>query len=264
MKKLLMFLIFSLAFGWSYSTSQTTEDVNRLRPNVNQRANELKHYLNKNGDSLILECDGPIYSVQFINGEFSETLEINKNTTAIYINDLPYGKFTVAVTIRRKIIVFNLYRDMDSSDIINYRRDREDGVGLSEEPDAGLQSVGRNAVSVIKEISIIGIDTEEDEPEAEKVKPVFTTPNRFFWVREHVNLNLGGSTLYRVVDEETKDRIIAKNKIDLNSKHGRGNQLTVWELYDVTGFTKARNGRVSPEGISERFVNPKPIYDSSK
>lgn len=204
MNKLFTILIVLLTFGTVMAKSQ-----NELKPNTNIDANELIHYLSSNGDSLVLECSKSIYLVEFIKDDFSQEIKINDTKALIYLNDLPYGQFTVAVTIPNKIIVFTLFRDINPDDIVNNRRDKKDGSGLSDNPNAKLMTAGDNSLSVIKEIATIGVDTEEDEP-VEIKKPIYTTANRFFYVKESVNANSGSHTSYRIVNEKAKKYLIEK------------------------------------------------------
>lgn len=263
MNKNLKLLTILFIFNTFISVSQN-KDNNTIKPNININASELTHYLSKEGDSLLLKCDYGISSVQFIQGEFDKIISINNNTASIGINDLPYGKFTVSVTIPKKMILFNLYRDTEDEYQVNKKRDKVDGVGLSNDPNAKLMSVGRNSISVFKEISIIGVDdVKEVKGEVIDDTPFYTTKNRYFYVIESTINGFGSSKSWRMVNESEKDVLIRKSVNDLETIHGSRNGLIVWELYDISSFMKSKGRSKEVSNISHKFYNPKPIYDSA-
>ena len=70
-------LVFMLLAIFTYGQKST------LLQNINFRAKELKHSLNKTGDSLILKSDKTIYSVEIFNQNFERIVEIGDKNAKI-------------------------------------------------------------------------------------------------------------------------------------------------------------------------------------
>lgn len=88
-----------------------------LIQNINVRAKELKHRLNDTGDSLILEGQRKIYTVEIFNSEFERKIHVKKNTAIISLKEIPVGKFIVEATLVDKLIVMTLFRNEPLVDI---------------------------------------------------------------------------------------------------------------------------------------------------
>ena len=81
-----------------------------LIKNVNFRAKELKHDLNKDGDSLLLESKQTIYQVEIYNSLYEKKMSINRYKTKVAINDLPQGKYITEVVLSDRRIIMTLIR----------------------------------------------------------------------------------------------------------------------------------------------------------
>ena len=62
-----------------------------LLQNINFRAKELKHSLNERGDSLILQSEKTIYSVEIFNQDYEKVVEVGGNATTIPLKGTPTG-----------------------------------------------------------------------------------------------------------------------------------------------------------------------------
>lgn len=82
-----------------------------LYQNVNVRAKELKHNLNRTGDSLILKCERTIYEVVIFNDDFERVVRVRDKETIIPIADVPVGRFIVEALLSDKLIVITLLRN---------------------------------------------------------------------------------------------------------------------------------------------------------
>ena len=81
-----------------------------LIKNVNYRAKDLKHDLNKNGDTLMLQSDKTIYQVDIYNSFYEKKIAINRYKSNIAINDLPEGKFVIEVVLSDRRIIMTLIK----------------------------------------------------------------------------------------------------------------------------------------------------------
>lgn len=253
MKNYIFLLI--VLFGTTLSFAQKNETkVNDVK--------ELAHYLNKTGDSLRLESDFPINTVEFQQESFSEKHEVNKNNVSLPINKLPYGKVLVLVGVNYKSITFDLYRKLNASDKSPIKRHkRGDTLAIKTNGDVNkLMEVGINSLSEIKEKTTFSFE-DEDKPKV--VEPIDPDKPKFYWAVVSINQNFGSTKTSMIVNEKDKINLINKNKYDLESKNGGRNGLIIWEVYNVSSFTKARSYNSNPSQISPKFVNPVPIYDSS-
>ncbi|NRD19401.1 hypothetical protein HNV08_05025 [Winogradskyella eckloniae] len=82
-----------------------------LYQNVNVRAQELKHNLNKTGDSLILKCERTVYEVVIFNDDFERVIKVRDNEAVIPIADVPVGRYIIEALLSDKLIVMTLLRN---------------------------------------------------------------------------------------------------------------------------------------------------------
>lgn len=97
-------LVFTLSLLASYGQKST------LLQNINFRAKELKHSLSKDGDSLILESERTIYSVEIFNQDYEKKVEVGDKKTKIALNDTPLGRLVVQAKLLDKRILMTLLR----------------------------------------------------------------------------------------------------------------------------------------------------------
>ncbi|WP_407557370.1 hypothetical protein [Winogradskyella sp. 4-2091] len=108
-----------------------------LYQNVNVRAQELKHNLNKTGDSLILKCERTVYEIVIFNDDFERVIKVRDNEAVIPIADVPVGRYIVEALLSDKLIVMTLLRNesfgtpppkaliTDSSDLFGTKQKKE-------------------------------------------------------------------------------------------------------------------------------------------
>lgn len=103
--KLLYTLVFVLLTSLVYGQKST------LFQNVNVRAKELKHNLNKTGDSLIFKCERTVYEVVIFNDDFERVIKVRDTEAKIPISDVPVGRYIVEALLSDKLIVITLIRN---------------------------------------------------------------------------------------------------------------------------------------------------------
>ncbi|MCA0154315.1 hypothetical protein [Winogradskyella vincentii] len=99
---LVILFLFSILVSYGQKSS--------LIKNVNFRAKELKHDLNQDGDSLLLESKQTIYQVEIYNSFYEKKMSINRYKTKVAINDLPQGKYITEVVLSDRRIIMTLIR----------------------------------------------------------------------------------------------------------------------------------------------------------
>ena len=82
----------------------------KLLQNINFRAKELKHSINKEGDSLIFECERLIYSIEIFNQDYEKIVQVGSKKTKIALNDTPLGRLVVQAKLEDKRILMTLLR----------------------------------------------------------------------------------------------------------------------------------------------------------
>jgi hypothetical protein len=69
----------------------------------------------------------------------------------------------------------------------------------------------------------------------------------------------------KLVQKESAERMILKNKIEHNSASGKLNELIIWEVYDTTKFME--NQVSNPDFVyssSSDIFNTSPYYSTKK
>jgi hypothetical protein len=89
----------------------------KLIQNVNVRAKELNHKLNSTGDSLILEGERKIYTVEIFNNTFERKVHVKDKKVTIPLHYVPLSKFLVEATLVDKLIVITLLRNEPFIDV---------------------------------------------------------------------------------------------------------------------------------------------------
>ena len=95
-------LVFLFLTAFMYGQNST------LIQNVNFRAKELKHGLNKSGDSLLLEGERIIHSVDIFNAHFEKNFAVNNSSASIPLEEIPVGRYTTEVKLDDKLIIITL------------------------------------------------------------------------------------------------------------------------------------------------------------
>ena len=208
-----------------------------LFKNVNHRASELFHSLNETADTLILKGDHTIDKVEIFNDHFEKTYPINKKQVKIALNDIPVGRFITEVKVNDKLIIITLVRHEAFQEVTKVS-------GVNNEL----------TTSFTQEITYQ--NNSEGKSPSEMVK--------FYWIVKHINKGHSSSKKMRIGDREVVDRMIAQHKIDLKTKAGKRNKLTIWEVYDTSKFMRFK--RLHPDYAELKEAdcfNTNPFYKSS-
>ena len=200
-----------------------------LLKNFNPKARELKHSLNTTKDSLLLKCEKKIIKVEIFNDDYDRAFVVEGSETKIPLTDIPFGKFEVEATLGDKIILMHIvrYKDIDRLSNSSISDEKEDGIiekGMM--LDENLNAIKSSPKNSIEHILSKGRRKKQ------------IRNKKFFWAVYHINNKLGSSKTMKLVDKETADKMIRKNKLELNSVSGKLNELTIWEVYNTTKFMK--------------------------
>lgn len=216
-----------------------------LLQNINYRAKELKHSLNKTGDTLILNGERQIDKVEIFNNDFEDVFEVDSKTAQISLNEIPEGRFVVEVKVEDKLIIITLIRHNSIA------LEPQKTVMTKEEDEAS------NAFSTNKGKANLSIPKSESTY-LEK-QPI--THVKFYWIVKDINKGHSSSKIKRIGDKSVVESMIAQHKIDLQTKAGKNNSLTIWEVYDTTKFLrfKRRNPDYANIDSAECF-NVVPFY----
>ena len=117
---LTMRILYPIAF--LLLTTSIYAQKSTLLQNINVRAKELKHSLNKTGDSLILDGERTIYKVDIFNKDFEQSLIVKDSKVIIPLKDIPVGRFVVEAAMPDRLIVITLLRNETISAPINTPR----------------------------------------------------------------------------------------------------------------------------------------------
>lgn len=179
-----------------------------LIQNTNFRAKGLKHSLNSTGDSLVLSSDQNIYKVEIFNSEFDKTFFVDSHQAKVPLMDIPLGRFVTEVKVNDKLILITLLRH----EVIN--QTDNDHIALTQNTEA-------------KKVTLISQNNGKERPNV-----------RFYWIVKNINKGHSSSKIMRIGDLQVVEKMIKQHQIDLKTKAGRLNNLTVWEVYDTTKFMR--------------------------
>lgn len=220
-----------------------------LLKNINYRASELYHSLNESGDTLILRGERTIDKVEIFNNSFQKAYIVNSLDTKIPLDDIPTGRFVTEVKVKDKLIIITLLRHDD----------------LEEEQEI-------TTVETNEQNNIFGQSTYENKSEGKSIPEykIEETPNKpipkpvkFYWIVKHINKGHSSSKKMRIGDKEVVDQMIAQHKIDLKSKAGKYNKLTIWEVYDTSEFLRFKSQHPDYATVKEAdCFNTDPFYKS--
>lgn len=289
-------LVFMFLMMASYGQKST------LLQNINFRAKELKHSLNKDGDSLILESEKTIYSVDIFNQDFEKTVEVDDNEIKIPLNGTPLGRLVVQAKMADKRIIMTLLRHVaiEEKPIIKKHRPRLKTTDLVAFEDINLSlkvnafGVDTRTVLLIKPIEpIITTTIPQENPieiaTTEKEEPISSQNNvsnrqnnsianmlnwkpkkdnisdKVFWISYVINNGTNSSKKMKMVTHIEADELITKHKAELKTNQGKLNQLTIWEVYNTAKFMEKQVE--NPDYINSivsNLFNVKPYFSSIK
>lgn len=288
-------LVFLLLTTITYGQKST------LLQNVNIRAKELKHHLNKTGDSLVLEGERTIYKVEIFNKDFERSITVKDSKVTIPLADIPVGRFVVEAVLPDRLIVITLLRNEPLNPAINKPRLKKkvslfgdpSPIQVTETTPEKQPTKEKLAIVNKKEKAIVnkniaaadvkapeGIDIESSFVEMEStVIAINRTPSNesstnaqtlvqnsghinveAYWIVYETNKGNSSGRQMRFGDQALVDKMISHINLDKKTVTGKFNQLTIWEIYDVSKFLryKMRNSNDFSEA-SESF-NPTPYF----
>lgn len=157
--KILYTTVFLLLASLVYGQKST------LYQNVNVRAKELKHNLNKTGDNLILKCERTIYEVVIFNDDFERVVRVRDNEAIVPIADLPVGRYIIEVLLSDKLVVITLLRNeaFELPDAAPLISDTSDLFGRKSKPKTEAVASIEKPTEPSVEIKVAAI--EETKPE---------------------------------------------------------------------------------------------------
>ena len=218
-----------------------------LIQNINFRAKDLKHSLNTNGDSLLLESEFDISKVNIYNDTFEKSYIVDKQKTKIPLVHIPNGRFVTEVKIQDKLIIITLIRHKT--------------LPISENP---IVDTDLDNNTTANELTLINEAEGKAIPFPETIeKPIKEV--KFYWIVKYINKGHSSSKKMRIGDKTVVERMIAQHKIDLKTKAGKRNKLTIWEVYDTSAFMRYK--RQNPDYANSKKAdcfNTVPFYDSGK
>ncbi|MCT4628929.1 hypothetical protein [Winogradskyella sp.] len=218
-----------------------------LLKNINYRATELHHSLNKTEDTLILKGDYTIDKVEIFNNDFEKVYLINNKKTKIPLHDIPVGRFVTEVKTNNKLIIITLLRHENLGDLPK-TSEIEENNNLTE-----TYTYHNNAEGKM----LTNTKTKE--------ATIHPTPKtvRFYWIVKHINKGHSSSKKMRIGDKGVVDKMIAQHKIDLKSKAGKNNKLTIWEVYDTSKFLRFKRQNPDYANVDKAdCFNINPFYKS--
>ena len=224
-----------------------------LLKNFNPKAHDLEHSLNTTKDSLILGYEKSILNVEIFNEDYEKMVTVEDTETQISLSDLPAGKFVVHAKLEDKIIVMGLLkrdpiRDANNSNMSLNKEEIAEGKGMM--LDEGLNVIKRAPKHSIEFIFTRG-----------KAKKQTPKKQKFYWISFKINNESGSSRTMKLLNQESVDKLISRNKKEYNSISGNSNELIVWEVYDTTRFMEKQMSNPDFMYSSESdFFNSTPYY----
>jgi hypothetical protein len=220
--------------------------------NINPRANELKHDLNFTGDSLYFSCERTILKVEIFNDEYERIIEVNKKHIKIPLETLPGGRFLIEAKLTDKLIVMTLIRETNS---------KTKSQDLTESSDLASSKIDAVKVSELKKEVL---EVNLNNPIA--TVPLQNSPKtpQSYWVEYHIRNGNSSYKTSRFANKEMVEKMIARNKLEINTTQGKLNNLKIWEVYNTRSFllTRRANSDFSQIRTSEYF-NSIPYYSSN-
>ncbi|WP_411895833.1 hypothetical protein [Winogradskyella sp. A2] len=270
---ILILFMLSSVFAFSQKTS--------LLKNFNFRAKDLKHDLNKDGDTLLLESNQTIYQIEIYNSFYEKKVAINRYKSKIPITDLPEGRYVVEAVLSDRRIIMTLIRHVTAKEALLM----EVGDISIAEPGIETESIPNETLAVIEinkeefvessteeiseevaivdkkeeesivEVSSEGIDNETIASERDntryhhspaallntRLKRPSERSNKYYWVVKEINNGNSSSKTKKLVQEDMIYKLIKQNKIEIKTASGRKNRVTIWEVYDTTKFMKGQS-----------------------
>lgn len=287
-------------FVFMFLTLASYGQKSTLIQNINFRAKELKHNLNKAGDTLILSSEKTIYNVDIFNQDFEKTVDVRSNETKIPLHDTPLGRLVVQAKMPDKRIIMTLLRHEEIEnitskkiEILSKKEDKEQKQPVLKlkalfkinitiiTKSAKLSSKNRNTAHntpikpVAEKVEEPIIKITHPKPEAKTSRSISdmlnwnskkpNTSNKVFWISHTINSGTYSRKIMKMVTHTEADHLIAKYKAENQTQQGKLNELTIWEVFDTTNFIKKQTQNSEYiESKNSDFFNTVPYFSSTK
>jgi len=226
-----------------------------LLKNYNPKAQELKHSLNKTKDSLILGSENTILKVEIFNEDYEDVVVVDDQKAHIALNNLPAGKFVIETKLTDKVIVMDLikYEDFNETAKVTALKKKNIAEGKGMMLDESL-----NLVKSTPKRSV-GFMLNRGKAKKQNQKK-----QKFYWTITIVNNEIGSNNTMRLVDQESVERMILKNKIVNKGSSNKLNELIVWEVYNTSKFMEYQVS--NPDfiySLNSEYFNTTPHYSTN-
>lgn len=198
----ILFFLISTLFSFGQKTT--------FEENINYKARLLKQEFNENNDSLTLSSDKIITQVDIFNDDYIETIDINDNEANINLGELPLGEFVIQARVEKKRIIMYVTR-----------------TELLDHNISNTRSINNSPTEIEATVKI------QEQSNAEKK---FITAG--YWVIYERNSKMGSYKSMRLEDEYVVKKMIARNRLELNTDIGKNNKLLVFEVYNTSEFMR--------------------------
>lgn len=281
-------------FVFMFSMILSFGQKSTLLKNINFRAKELHHSLNKTGDSLILSSEKLIHNVEIFNQDFERIIEVKANEVKIPLYDTPLGRLVVQARMPDKRILLTLLRhetlerpadNISNSDIEereiteltpNFGRSATI-IPLNSEVSFSDKFTGEIHAIEYSTLALEGLNVDQDESESENQKGLSIsdmlnwkskkdkTSDKVFWISHVINSGTTSRKIMKMVTHDEADQLITTYKAEHKTKQGKLNTLFIWEIYDTALFIKeqTKNSDYINSNYSDYF-NVIPYFSSSQ
>ena len=189
---------------------------------------------------MILGAERKIHSVAIFNSNFERRFLINNNSALIPLTEIPMGRYTTEVKLNDKLIIITLLRN-------------EPLVMTSEFIESTLyQSETFESVKGINEAAGKNLDEQTKKKEVAG-----------YWIECKIQNGNSSRFIRRAGDINIALAMIEQNKLDIQTRLGKFNELTIWEIYDKKEFMKFK--RLNPnyaDATSSDAFNVDPYFNT--
>ncbi len=205
---------------------------NILIQNNNYRVNYLQHVLSEDGGKLIVECPCEIRKIEFLKNNKRTTYQVKGKQTEININNLLPGKYSVAVFIPNKIVMFYLEVNPIKR-IINKERGWVRNINFPTLPVTDIKLDGMN-------LKVKRTVIHLEEPIKTSVFQIpqhlqGSTDNaiQWYWVQYDTDQNFSSKDKGFIAKQSSVNYLIRKNLYDIRTLTGKYNFVKVLKITDL-------------------------------
>ncbi|EDP72286.1 hypothetical protein FBALC1_14332 [Flavobacteriales bacterium ALC-1] len=281
--------VFLLLTTLSYCQKST------LLQNVNIRAKELKHHLNKTEDSLILVGERTIYKVEIFNKDFERTIIVKDSKVKIPLKDIPVGRFVVEAVLPDRLVVITLLRNESLNQPLNRPMPRRKISLFGDAPLAAAKpkitpkkkavepkiaevvkkanvTIKKPTVAIKKamviDATVIDIKRKAIRKKSAVIDNASEDSNeriiQSYWIVYKTNNRHSSGRQMRFGDEAMVNKMISHINLDRRTIAGRDNELIVWEVYDVSAFLKYKMRHSEDFSKQAECFNAVPYFKTEK